>query len=68
MKFKCSVTLETHKAWGTIPFIGIYLRLRLQVWLKVGSFVSFPKFQNLFCQEDNDANFVTNSVTHLLVV
>ena len=44
MKFKCSVTLETDKAWGTMPLCGIYLRL--QPWLKVGFFRFFSYFPN----------------------
>ena len=34
-----------------MPFIGIYLRI--QPWLKVDSFVSFPIFKNLFCQDSS---------------
>ena len=28
VKFKCSVTLETNEAWGTMPLFGIYLGLQ----------------------------------------
>ena len=38
MKFKWSVTVETDKAWGTMPLFGIYLRLQP---LAEGGFLSF---------------------------